>query len=978
MYLKSIKAYGFKSFADKINIELNNNITAIVGPNGSGKSNIVDAVKWVLGEQSVKSLRGTSMTDVIFTGSKSRDAYNRAMVTLTFDNNDEFLKSDFKEIEIKRVVYSSGENEYYINNTKVRLKDITELFLDSGIGNDSLNIISQRKIEQIVDSKPIEKRVIFEEAAEVLKYKKRKEESLRKLDRTADNLFKLNLVIEELKITVEPLKEQSEKARLYKDFKDDLKNIEISLIASDITAINEEYIKSKDKVKEIEDKNNELDNEIKKNNLELESKKVEILKIENEINDKNNKHLEIVESLAKINSEKQILIDKQKSASNDNTENIIVNLTEEIFNYEKNIAILNKEIEDLTTSVNTLENQLSDLSEKESMMKIKNTSLNNKIKEMTRDNYNLISKKEVLENIIENNSRVPSSVRNILNNTRLNGVHNTIGNLIKTDEKYVNAIDIAIGSSSNFVVVDNEKIAKKCIEFLKENKIGRATFFPLNVIKEKYVDMATRNRIREFDFVYGTADELVKYDEKYNNIIKNQLGNIIVVDNIDNANKIGKLIDYRFRVITLDGDIIHSGGSMSGGSLKNSNSVLKDQKELEKIKNELNFLSNELEKNINKANQTNKELEELIIEEDKINRLLINKKEVLNSKKNIFLQNQEIILTKKSELDRNTDFKNNKIDDKLNEILNQNKNISSEKEILLIEIDNLKNTKQELNEDINILQNKIKKITSVYNSSLNILRDNEVSLGKMDMKLDNLLLNLTENYNLTYEKAKMDYSLEINEDVARERVSYLKREMNKLGEVNLGAISEYERLNTRYEFLLSQKEDLENASQNLTSVISEMDEIMKEKFVETFNKISKEFSEVFKKMFKGGNGKLILTNPEDVLNSGVDIIAEPPGKKLKSNSFLSGGEKTLTAISLLFAILNVKPVPFCILDEVEAALDESNVDLFGKYLKEKENKSQFILITHKKRTMEYADTLYGITMQESGVSKIVSVNLSDN
>ena len=980
MYLKSIRAFGFKSFADKINIELNDNITCIVGPNGSGKSNIVDAVKWVLGEQSVKSLRGNgSMSDVIFTGSKTRKESNRASVALVFDNQDHYLNTDFKEVEVKRVVYTTGENEYYINNSKVRLKDITDLFLDTGVGNESLNIISQRKIEQIVDSKPIDRRTIFESAAKVLKYKKRKEESLRKLDKTKDNLDKLTLVIEELETSVVPLKEQSEKATKYNDFKEELKSVEISLVAHDITEINETYTKTKKEIEELEESSIEITNSNKEDLSKIELKKLEIIKLDEQISTKNKEILDLTESLSNLQSEKQITLERQKfQISKDDIKNNLITLKEEELSLEKNKEMLDKELENLETKIKKQAQELADVQEKETLLKVKKNGIVSKINSLTTRNYEEKTRKEILEKMLENDSKLPSSIRNILASTRLKGIHNTIMKLIDSSEKYIDAIDTSLGASGNFVVVDDEKCAKKAIEYLKENKLGRATFFPLNIIKEKTIDYETKTQINNLDGYIGTMDELVKYDSKYTNIIKNQLGNIICVDNLDTANKIGKLIGYKYRIVTLEGDIIHSGGSLTGGSKKNANNSLKDREELASLTKSLESITKDLQENQDRLNEIEIELEKLSKDEEEYNRKLIDLRQTHDIKEKTIEDLKNSIRIKKEEIKGNEDLSNNKIDDKINTILENVKKLSSKKDIISLELNELKDKKQTLTDEVEELDNNYRKIATNYNKIQSEIKDKEVLIGKMDIRLDNLLINLTENYNITYEKAKSEYPLEIKEDIARDKVNYLKKEMLKLGDVNLGAIAEYERVNTRYEFLKNQKEDLEKASVNLLEVISEMDEIMKERFATTFEAISKEFSNVFKTMFKGGEGKLLLTDPDDILNSGVDIVAIPPGKKLKSNSFLSGGEKTLTAIALLFSILNVNPVPFCILDEVEAALDEANVELFGKYLKEKETNSQFILITHKKKTMEYADTLYGITMQESGVSKIVSVKLEEN
>ena len=634
MYLKSIKAYGFKSFADKIDIELNNNITAIVGPNGSGKSNIVDAVKWVLGEQSVKTLRGTgSMSDVIFAGSKSRPAHNRASVTLVFDNTDHYLNSEFTEVEVKRVVYQSGENEYYINNSKVRLKDIVNLFLDTGVGNDSLNIISQRRIEAIVDSKPLERRVIFEEAACVLKYKKRKEESIRKLEKTNDNLEKLNLLIEELDKTVKPLKEQSEKAIKFNDLKEELKNIEISLIAKDITDINEKYTKIKESIKELEEESIDITNSNKEDLANIELKKLELLKLDEEFNKKNNELLATVEQLSDLQSEKQITLERQKfELSKDSIANNLINLKEEQLNLEKTIEFATREKENLETELKKLGKELSDISEKESILKVKKNSLNNKLNEYTMESYNLKSQKGILENSIENDSKLPNSVKNILNNPRLTGVHNILYKLITMDDTYTSAIETSLASSGNFLVVDNEKVASKCINYLKENKLGRATFFPLNIIKPKNIDYETRNKLNDIDGFIACAKELVKCDEKYQNIIDNQLGNIIVVRDLDTANIAGKKIDYKYRIVTLDGEIIHAGGSLTGGSKKNNNSILKDKEDLKNITFKIEKCSINIDNTYDKLKNINKELDDITAKEEKINRNLINLREEYHTK----------------------------------------------------------------------------------------------------------------------------------------------------------------------------------------------------------------------------------------------------------------------------------------------------------------------------------------------------------
>lgn len=979
MYLKSIKANGFKSFADKTNIMLDNNITCVVGPNGSGKSNIVDAIRWVLGEQSVKSLRGTNaMSDIIFAGSKSRSGATRAEVALTFDNSDHYLKSDLSEIEVKRVLYKSGESEYFLNGARVRLKDITDLFLDTGAGNDSFNIIGQGSIESVVNSKPLERRVIFEEAAGVLKYKKRKEESLRKLEKTKENIEKVNLIIEELKVNLEPLKEQSENAKKYLNLKEELKNIEIASITEEITTINETYTNLK---KEIEALNIELMDEDATSSdsaTHLETLKLKSIRLDETIQSTNQKLMEVTSRFIGLQNEKMMYAERKRFAGNvSDIENNIIRLKEEILELDKGINLLENENKHLEDSLKKQEENLRDTNEKVSFLKIKKNSLQNKFQMGVRELYELNSKKDILEASILNDAKMPNAVKNVVNNVRLKGVYNTIGKLIDIPDTYVNAIDVALGASSNFIVVENENVAKECIQFLKENKLGRATFFPLNIIKEKTIFDSVLETVKKKTGFVGIASELITYDSKFDNIIKNQLGNVLVVENMDVLNEIGKMIAYKFRVVSLDGEILHAGGSLTGGTLKNENSVLKDKMNLEKVKKEILKKQEENDKWKIELENYEEELKSLSEQEESLNRNIISLKENIHEKFNLLENKKQKQQEFSKELEGSNTLKEGHVDEKLLVLLEELNEVEKSKNIIENDLEKLKEEKSNLNSEIEELERKYREKNSVYNKIQNELKTKEVNLGKLDIKLDTLLVTLSENYNLTYENAKLSYVLEMDSLIAKEKVASLKSEIAKLGEVNVFSIEEYDRVSTRYDFLNHQKEDLESASTNLITIIEEMDSIMVEKFSKTFALISEEFKRVFKKLFKGGNGMLTLTDPDNILETGIEIVAEPPGKKLNSIGLLSGGEKTLTAISLLFAVLNVKTVPFCVLDEVEAALDEANVDAFGKYLQEYKENSQFILITHKKRTMEYADTLYGITMQESGVSKIVSVKLEN-
>ncbi len=979
MYLKNIRAYGFKSFADKIDLEIKKGITAIVGPNGSGKSNIVDAVRWVLGEQSLKSLRGTeSMSDIIFNGSATREALSRAYVALLFDNTDHYLNSEFKEIEIKRVIYKTGENEYYINNSKVRLKDVTDLFLDTGAGNDSFNIISQGSVMDIISNKPEARRVIFEDAAGVLKYKKRKEVSLKKLDKTKENLARIKLVIDELDKSVKPLEKQSMVAKKYLALTEELKNIEIALIAYDISEINIEFKKIKVEVAKLQEELGKMSSLNSEDNSKLEKLKLEDLKLGEEITFKNNEYIKLTENLASLEAEKLVTMERKKYEANENNlEEALIKLKEEELNLKKDMTTEKAKLNDLINDIKEKSIEKDELDNTFIMAKVKKNNLINDISFKEKNVLILENKINILEDNISNNAKMPSAVRSVLNNMRLRGVHNTIGNILQVEQIYSVAIETALGGATNFLVVEDEDSSKECINYLKENNLGRATFFPLNIIKGKMIIDSDIAKIKNCRGFIDIASNLVKYDKEYQNIINNQLGNVVVVRDMDALNEIGKILNYKYRVVSLDGEILYSGGSVTGGSIKNSNSHLNDKLKLSELKEELEVTKIELE-NLHKEEKeftdNYNSLEDKTVE---LAKQLINLNEILNTRTNKIRGIEEALNKKELEIKGNEEISTNKLDQKLVSILEESNQVASEKELALKELDKLKKQKLDLDEQINEVESKYRKINLEYNHLQNNLKEKEIELGKYDVKLDNLLVELSENYSLTYEYAKSNYELELPLDLARSKVEAIKKEIFSLGNVNTGSIAEYERVSERYNFLIKQSNDLEESSLELNNIISEMDKIMIDKFKTTFNLISKEFNEVFRKIFKGGKGNLKLTNPDDILNTGIEIEAEPPGKKLKSIVLLSGGEKTLTAIAVLFAILNVKPSPFCILDEVEAALDEANVDTFGKYLQSKKDTSQFILITHKKRTMEYADVLYGITMQESGVSKLVSVSLEN-
>lgn len=977
MYLKEIVASGFKSFADKLSIKLDDKTTCIVGPNGSGKSNIVDAVRWVLGEQSVKSLRGEgAMSEVIFSGSKSRNPLNVASVELIFDNSDHYLNIPYTEISIKRKVYRNGENEYILNHEKCRLKDITDLLMDSGIGKESFNIISQGEVDRILSTSSGERRIIFEEAAGILKYKKRKEEALRKLDRTHNNLDRVNDIINELEIQVEPLKEQSKKAKKYLETKEKLEKLDIALITNDILFYSNEVNKNKEKKESLEQEIVLLSNRSSLNNTEDMKNQQRLELLEQELNQINKDLVILAEEVEKLNGERLLL--RERTSKNDTNE-VLEKLRKELDNkgnISKKIELLQEEVKlleskrkDKISALDKNKTELEKINKEQNMEQLEYSK-------MDRDLITLNHKIDSIKTEIEAGGNVPSSVRKVLNEHSLEGIHNTIGNILEIDNEYIKALEIAISSSKNFIITEDENAAKSAIRYLKDNHLGRATFFPLTVIKKRYVDGETLSILRNDSDFIAVLSDLVKYNKKYESIIENQLGTVIVSKNIDSATRLSKKIRARYKVVTLDGDVVHIGGSMSGGSSYSSKSMISLKQNLLEYQNELENKQERLENVKEKVRGLSSRKDEIneIYATNSRDKMLLDQE--LSSKIDELSKREKELDEINSKITSYESVENNSIDQKEQELMNAYQQKSTEKdkmslrkESIVVEIDNLKQIIEEATAKEKSENSKLRNLEKEVN-------DLEVKITRADVKLDSMLNTLNENYSMTYEKAKSMYVLEIDEDEARNKVSIYKSEIRKLGMVNLAAIEEYERVNTRYEFLNNQKEDLLKAEETLLDIMNEMDDVMIEEFKKTFEKIRQEFKVVFRELFHGGNADLILTNPDDILTTGVDIVASPPGKKLTTITLLSGGEKTFTAISLLFAILNVKTVPFCLFDEVEAALDDANVNAFGNYLKNYKNKTQFLIITHKKKTMEYADTLYGITMQESGVSKLVSVKLN--
>ncbi len=978
MYLKQIKAHGFKSFADKMVIDLEPGITGIVGPNGSGKSNVVDAVRWVLGEQSIKSLRGEgNMTDVIFAGSHSRRSQNLASVTLIFDNMDHYLPFDFNEVALKRNVYRDGTNEYFINGEQCRLKDIITLLLDSGMARESLNIISQGKIDEILLSKPVDRRLIFEEAAGVLKYKKRKVEALHKLERTHDNMNRVSDIIGELENRIEPLKKQKEKAVYYNKLFDELKELDLSLLVFDIEKINRDYKQGKEQIEKLKEELLLHDSNHSKEEAEILDYKNKIASLDEKINALQQDLLKSTTLTEKLKGKKQIILERKKYEVEDQKlHSVLIDLKEKKGHLETNLHEIGLSLKHI--ELNLIKEREKENTFERQSQQIRNKRMNEeqKLSKLIRLRDSTSSRIEALKQSIDSLSNLPYAVKSVLENKNLSGIYNAIGNIIEVEEMYALAVSVALGSASTYIIVQNEQVAKEAIDFLKREKAGRATFFPINRIRGRKISDDVRRHLNTMEGYIGLANELVKTEPIYKNIIDNQLGTVIVVDDFNHANMIAKHLEHKYRIVTLDGDLFQVGGSITGGKQKIRN-VIQDKYDLENDLKEQKVILHQIESSENLLNELDDEAREMI---DKI--YITNKSiaQITEQRENKIMQERKFLDTLeqvKEEMNGAAHLLHHSLDEEENQIMDQYYDEVKRKDTIQSELQKYIDQKEEFTEILENYEQNRKQENSLYHQKSKELSSLEIDVGKADVKLDNLLSYLSETYGMTYEKASLTYHLHMDENKAREQLHLLKKECKDLGPVNLDAISEYDELAKRYEFLISQREDLISAENTLLTIVEEMDAVMIREFKSSFDSISKHFEDSFVELFHGGEAHLKLTDPHDLLTTGIEIEASPPGKSLKSISLLSGGEKTFTAISLLFAILKSRPVPFCILDEVEAALDEVNVDSFGKYIQKLKEKTQFILITHKKKTMEYADVLYGITMRQSGVSKLVSVRLEE-
>ncbi len=1181
MYLKSIEIHGFKSFANKIVFKFHNGITGIVGPNGSGKSNVADAVRWVLGEQRIKQLRGSSMQDVIFSGTEMRKPLGYAYVAITLDNSDHQLAIDYDEVTVARRIYRSGESEYLLNGTICRLKDVNELFYDTGIGKEGYSIIGQGQIDKILSGKPEERRELFDEAAGIVKFKRRKVAAQKKLEDEKQNLLRVNDILSELEKQIGPLEKQSEVAKVYLKKKEELKTLDVNVfllenvrlqeqlkaaedkytIASgDLETTSAQYEKIKEEYEQIQGQIELLDETIEQSRSALTDTSVLRGKLEGEINVlkeqiksavSNEEHLksrqetvqkeidekskdkdailadkkvidEQVEAIEKARNEareKLLSVQNKIEELNSNIEsgkNTIIDalnsratiksklgrydtMTEQInirkaeltsrllrvkSDEAKQEAVmnqLNEEFEKINEEIRNLNDAQASKEEELALIRDELASKDQKLRDTQVNYHQEKSKLEALSNLTERYEGYGGSVKKVMEcKDREKGIVGVVADIIKVDAKYETAIETALGGNIQNIVTDDEETAKRMISFLKKNKGGRATFLPLTSITNPQ-EFKNPESLKEKG-VIGMADELVNVDKKYKNVAKAMLGRIVVVDNVDNAVKIARKFDYGIRMVTLEGELLVPGGAISGGAFKNNSNLLGRRREMEELEakvkkylKEIDALLQDIEDTKSRRNKLRLALEEdkaalqkKFIEQNTARLNVIKAKErkdeasegsmeLKNEEREIENQIQEIKISKESiqkeladseTLEKNVEEQIKEFQKELEEkrleeseesahvaswdvevekMLQQQgfhqqnvDRINGEIDRFTAELAEIKEGLVKCQEDIETKNNNILEIEQTITASHTTqsdaekkLRDDITKKEELSAKQKNFFNDreaLSERmtaldkevYRLNAQKEKYqealesqinymwdEYEITLSDAAAlrndamtelsamKKEISSLKEQIKKLGDVNVNAIEDFKNLMERYNFLKTQHDDLVEAEKTLEGIIEELDTAMRKQFNEKFGEISKEFDKVFKELFGGGKGTLELMEDEDILEAGIRIIAQPPGKKLQNMMQLSGGEKALTAIALLFAIQNLKPSPFCLLDEIEAALDESNVARFAKYLHKLTRNTQFIVITHRRGTMEQVDRLYGITMQEKGVSTLVSVNLID-
>lgn len=966
MFLKRIELQGFKSFADKTVIQFDQDITGIVGPNGCGKSNVNDAIRWVLGEQSVKSLRsGTNMSDIIFSGSEYRKPVNMARVTLVFDNSTRVFDSDFDEIEITRqILRANNEASYFINKTPCRLKDINDLVMDTGLGKDSLSIITQGNISSFADAKPEDRRSLFEEAAGVAKYKKRKKVSLSKLEQTKENLDRLQDILDELERQIGPLEKQAKKAEKYISLREKLSKIEISVLVEDIDQYNEKINQINKELFDIQAMHTSENAELLKQETRLESIRKEMYALDKQINELQGKYTKAMEENYQLERRKIEQDEKRKymlkvADKKARQKEIQAMLEEARFEYQDRHQRLMQTQQDL----NNRRNIVNDLKTKISKARYESDQANNILTQLQ-------NRRQVLENMMKQPFAHQQGVRSVMQaKNSLSGVYGVVSELLIAHADKALAVNAALGGSIYQIITKNEADARNAISFLKRNRSGRATFLPLSVCHPRKMNEQVITIASTSPGFLGFASECVDCKEIFDPVKERLLGNVIVVDTLQNANETAKRLRYAYKIVTLDGDIVHTGGSMTGGVTKNQSTPVTMRQELDTINSKIegqkikaDSCLNETDILTQKLQKENDAIVTLQIELAKLENIYATKKVKYDS---ILAEYQELGV----DIEENAELAQD-------DLVVQMSKMHAVLDSLSLEIQSLRQSRFDKGNDAEQLENQIRLVRREMNSKQSQIHNYEMEIVKVKTQLENALNRLSTDYEMTYE-----YALTKKEDVeiesAKEEVIQLRQAISRLGNVNLDAPNEYKEVKERFDFMTSQKEDLEKASQQILAAIDEMDQTMISQFTDMFNKINAELDGVFKAMFGGGRASLSMVDPDDVLNTGIDIDVQPPGKMVKNIQTFSGGEKALIAISVLFAILKARTMPLCIFDEVEAALDQANVERFARYLSHYRGQSQFIAVTHRPGTMEQCDTLYGVTMQKDGVSKVLKVQLKD-
>ena len=958
---------GFKSFADRTIIQFDHPITGIVGPNGCGKSNIADSVRWVLGEQSAKSMRGDKMNDVIFAGSADRRRVNMAEVTLVFDNTNHILNDDKDEIEVTRRLFrDSGEAEYLINRKNVRLKDIVDLFLDTGLGKDSLSIISQGNVLTFAEAKPLERRGIFEEAAGVAKYKKRKLESLSKLERTKANLDRSNDILIELEKQVSPLKRQARKAEIYREKKKRLEEIEISVLVQDIESIHADIESAKKALFDIETKTTMFSTDIQINETKLSESRRQISTLDREINDLQDELMKKFNEIAGLEARRTELDEKRKY--------IVETGTNE--QKAKQLAVLIEEarveFEDRQKRLDTLNTEIRLYSQQLSAAAANIVDKRSEYDQASNRLRSLENRKNLIDQLMRNPFNNQQGIRSIMDNQNaLSGILGVIGQVLQVENGYEEAVSTALGAAMNHIVTIDEQAARDAIRFLNRNQSGRATFLPLTVCTPRYVSQDNQIICQNTKGYLGVASDFVKNQDEFEPVIASLLNNVLVVEDMEAGNELSTLTKRMYKIVTLGGEVIHRGGSMTGGKTRHDTNIMTMRKEAEEINALIDAESARVTlatKALNQANEARDKAAQAMSEKRYAVAAL---EPVVDVKKAKYekLKNDLALLDPKG-LNQDGDESHTE------ELIVRLNQAYLERDTITNDMKAKREQRYQINQEAERKEQQtrqMRKELSTAEASANAIK---IDQGKLETRMEACLQRLASEYQLTYEFAKTKVTDEQIEN-AKEEVAQLRADIERLGNINMNAPEEYNEVNERYETLKNQISELTESVDKILAAIDEMDTVMKRQFKETFDKVNAEFNDIFRALYGGGKAVLTLQDSSDILNTGIDIDAQPPGKAVQNNMLFSGGEKSLIALCVLFAILKIKPVPMVILDEVEAALDPGNVERFAQYLHHYTHQTQFIVVTHRPGTMENADVLYGVTMQNQGVSQMLKVTLHD-